>query len=295
MPQQAADKLEPFFDVEKAVMDWGVMMCDKNARSRKQKRMRKRQFVDNDVVMDVQIDWSHLSVSNKTIWGRLTDADFTAPNQNGAASTIAPALKPVGVTATDVNVLFETDFRNETSVGQEYTMKIEKTTKSSCTTEIENGVTKGVELTASLTIGDVLEVGAGFSREVSLTKMEGETLETEVTWGAESTVAVPAGKKASAQMQVLEKQQSGEFVVLTTMIGYVTIKYMSLKDGSLVFGHSGKIDTIVRYYVDQMKKQGKKYVGIVFPDDSRVEFQTKGKCTFRYGIKQVVAVIQDKD
>lgn len=289
----ATDKLEPFFDVEKAVLDWGVMMCDKNARTRKQKQMRKRQFVNNEMVMDVQIDWSHLSVSSRTVWGRVTDADFTTGRQNDNLGV--PALKPVDTTATDVNVLFETDFRNDTSVGQEYTMKIEKTTKSSCTTEIENGVTKGVELTATLTIGDVLEAGAGFSREVSLTKMEGETLETEVTWGAESTVAVPAGKKASAQMQVLEKQQSGDFVVFTTMVGYVTIKYLSLKNGSLVFGHSGKIDTIVRYYVDQMKRQGKKFVGISFPDDSKVEFQTKGKCTFRYGIKQIVAVTQDKD
>ena len=273
------------------------MMCDKNARTRKQKQMRKRQFVNNEMVMDVQIDWSHLSVSSRTIWGRVTDADFTTGRRNddGGAGGGLPALKPVNTTATDVNVLFETDFRNETSVGQEYTMKIEKTTKSSCTTEIENGVTRGVELTATLTIGDVLEAGAGFSREVSLTKTEGETLETEVSWGAESTVAVPAGKKASAQMQVLEKQQSGDFVVLTAMAGYVTVKYLSLKNGSLVFGHSGKIDAIVRHHVDQMKRQGKKFVGISFPDDSKVEFQTKGKCTFRYGIKQVVAVTQDKD
>ena len=306
---QETDKVEPFFDVEKAIMSWGVAMCSKNARSRKQKRMRKRQFVNNELLMDVQIDWSHLSVSNRTVWGRITDKDInTSENNNNFAqvntttanavtsspgNAVASSAKPTDVIDTDVNALFETEFNNDTSVNQEYTMKIEKTTRSTLTTEIENGVTKGIELTASLSVCDILEVGTGFSREVSLTKMEGETLEKEVTWGAESTVVVPAGKKASATMHVIEKQRSGEFAVLTHMSGYVTIKYISLKDDSLVFGHSGQIVSIVKHFVKEMKSEGKKFVGIRFPDDSKVEFQTRGKGAFRYGIKQVITVVQN--
>ena len=318
---QETDKVEPFFDVEKAIMGWGVAMCSKNARSRKQKRMRKRQFVNNELVMDVQIDWSHLSVSNMTVWGRITDKHLstsenykngapgnitTSPSSNTATlsqgsdnmasspgNAVTSSAKTTDVIDTDVNALFETEFNNDTSVNQEYTMKIEKTTRSSLSTQIENGVTKGIELTASLSVYDILEVGTGFSREVSLTKMEGETLEKEVTWGAVSKVVVPAGKKASATMHVIEKQRSGEFAILTSMSGYVTIKYISLKDDSLVFGHSGQIVSIVRHFVKEMKSEGKKFVGIRFPDDSKVEFQTRGNCAFRYGIKQVVTVVQN--
>ena len=294
-PLQATDRLEAFFDVEKAVTNWGVTMCNKNARSRKQKKMVKRQFVNNEMVMDVQIDWSHLSISNRTVWGRITDQDFKAsePNQNKPVDPVSASVRPADIAGSGVNILFETEFRNDTKVEQQYTMKIEKTTNSSVTTEIENGVTTGIELSASLTIGDVLEIGTGFSREVELTKMEGETLETEVTWGAESAVVVESGKTASATMQVLEKQQAGDFTVLTNMQGYVIIKYISLKDNSLVFGHSGKIDTIVKHFIKEMKNEGKKFSGISMPEDTKVEFQTKGKCSFRYGIKQVVKIVQD--
>ena len=306
---QETDKVEPFFDVEKAIMSWGVAMCSKNARSRKQKRMRKHQFVNNELVMDVQIDWSHLYVSNTTVWGSITDKDInnsenykngapgstTASPSNTAASspdkTVTSSAKPTDVTGTDANALFETEFNNDTSVAQEYTMKIAKTTRSSLTTKIENGVTKGIDLTASLSVCDILEVGTGFSREVALTKMEGETLEKEVTWGAESKVVVPARKKASATMHVIEKQRYSEFAVLTSMSGYVTVKYTSLKDDSLVFGHSGQIVSIVRHFVKQMKSEGKKFVGIRFLDDSKVEFQTRGNCAFRYDIRQVVTVV----
>ena len=280
-----------FFDLEEAVTEWGNMMYDRNARSRKQKRMKKKHFVDNQPCIDVQIDWSRLSVTHETVWGRVVDVDLKAKDP---ATTGTTSHRPADVTAVEANVLFKTDFTNDTEERQEYCLKIEKTTNSSCTTEIENGVTKGVELSATLTIGDVLEVGGAFSREVSLTKMEGETIEQEMVWGAESTIVVPPGRAATAEMYVLEKRQSGDFVVLTKMQGSVLIKYVSLKDNSLLFSQSGKIRYIVNEYVKEMKGMGKAFRGIEEDKESgSVTFQTKGQCKFRFGISQVVKVIQD--
>ena len=297
---QTTDKLESFLDVEKAIQEWGMLSCQRSARTRKQKKMFKRQFVKEELVMNVEIDWSHISTSNKTTWSKLPDGGVKSQQKNDEHATTDNVVicddkivKLSDVKDTDVNVLFETDFKNDIDVTQQYTLKVAKTTNSSCTTQIQHGVTKGVELSATLSVGGVLEVGSGFSYEEQLQKIEGETINRQVTWAAESNITVEPKKRATAQMQVIEKQQSADFTVLTTMAGYIIVKYISVNDSSLVFGHSAKIDTIIKDYIKEMKNRGKKFAGIAYPGDSKVQFQTKGSCTFKYGIKQVVSVVQD--
>ncbi|KAK2150654.1 hypothetical protein LSH36_396g01008 [Paralvinella palmiformis] len=297
-----------FFDLEEAVLDWANLMYDRNARSRKQRRLKRKHFVENQPCLDIEIDWSRLSISHKTVWGPIVDDDFGEPvgPKSGSAATAAtsngsrgaaeaPCLKPNEVKNVAANVLFKTDFSNDTDERQEYCMKVEKTTRSSCTTEIENGLVKGAELSATLNIGDVLEVGAAFTREVSLSKIEGETIEQEMTWAAESTIVVPPHRAATAEMVVLEKQQTGDFVVLTTVRGTVLVRYNSLNDNSLLFSQSGKIHYVIGEYLKQVRSLGKAFRGIdVNKEQGTVIFQTKGRCTFRFGIKQMVRVNQDK-
>ena len=287
--------------------EWANSMYDLNARSRKQRRMKKKHFVDKQPCLDISIDWSRVSISHKTVWGRIVDEEFgdIGPSSvSGGASSSgvgarpaneAPCLKPTEVKSIAANVLFKTDFTNDTDERQEYCLKVEKTTRSSCTTEIENGLVRGVELAATLSIGDVLEVGAAFSREVSLSKVEGETIEQEMSWAAESTIVVPPHRAATAEMYVLEKRQSGDFVVLTTVRGTVLVRYTSLSDNALLFSQSGKIRYVVNEYLKLARSLGKSYRGIEDnKEDGSVTFQTKGRCTFRFGIKQVVKVNQDK-
>ena len=64
------------------------------------------------------------------------------------------------------NVVFKTEFCNDTDSVQEYCLKVQKTTQMTCTTEIGHGVVKSGELNAKLNIGDVLEIGGAISREV---------------------------------------------------------------------------------------------------------------------------------
>ncbi|NPA72276.1 MAG: ETX/MTX2 family pore-forming toxin [Gammaproteobacteria bacterium] len=263
--------------------------------------MKRKHFTQNRPCLDIQIDWSRLSVTHRTIWGDIIDVDFKELTPtDGKEDQPQPVvektcLKPTDVKSVAANVLFKTDFTNDTDEKQVYCLRVEKTTRSSCTTEIHRGVTMGAELNAKLNIGDVLEIGGAFSREVSLTKVDGETIEHQMTWSAESTIAVSPHRAATAEMHVLEKQQSGSFVILTTARGTVLIKYVSLKDNSLVFSQRGKICFIVGEYVHKMSRMKKKFIGVTEDKESEtITFETKGECLFRFGIKQVVKVIQDK-
>lgn len=44
------------------------------------------------------------------------------------------------------SVLFQTRFKNNTKADQSYTMKTEKKTRTSMTTSVEHGFTKGIEM-----------------------------------------------------------------------------------------------------------------------------------------------------
>jgi len=55
-----------------------------------------------------------------------------------------------------VSVLFQTRFKNNTKADQSYTMKTEKKTRTSMTTSVEHGFTKGIEMGVRLmTPGEV--------------------------------------------------------------------------------------------------------------------------------------------
>jgi len=140
-----------------------------------------------------------------------TTGDATGTEtQGGATSTGSPNLHP-DVGYSHANILFQTKFVNNTKDPQEYTMRTEKTTRSSCSTSIETTFTN------LKTPCEVFEASAGYSREQSLTNSDGETLEEELTWGVESLIKVKAEHVAEAQLVVDEKKYAGDFVIETTI------------------------------------------------------------------------------
>ena len=59
------------------------------------------------------------------------------------------------------SVLFQTRFKNNTKSDQQYTMRTEKKTRTSLTTSVEHGFTKGIEMGVRLmTPGEVLTAAA---------------------------------------------------------------------------------------------------------------------------------------
>lgn len=86
-----------------------------------------------------QTKWSQLNDEN------LTEADTSSPVYK--AQLDASQDSAVGLRSS---ILFNTKFANNTNDVQEYTMRADKTTRSSIATSIESGFTRGIDMSVKL-------------------------------------------------------------------------------------------------------------------------------------------------
>ena len=273
-------------DIEQIVKDWAWRQYDRTA-TRKQRRLREKEKKNSSRYLSVTLDWSEVKFVDTTDWPKLAEQK-TEENPNDSGVQMAAAASD-----THANILFQTKFTNNTQDGQEYTLKTEKTTRSSCSTEVETSYTKGIEMSLNLkTPGEIFEANAGYSRELTLTNNAGETLEEELTWGVESLIKVKAEHIAEAQLVVNEKKYTGDFVVVTKIRGYVFVNFTNIKDNnSLVKATGHDVAEILKEYLQMQRRIGEALDYVEVQDDT-VVIRTKGHCQFRFGIKQEVVVNQ---
>ncbi|ELU06669.1 hypothetical protein CAPTEDRAFT_96689 [Capitella teleta] len=218
----------------------------------------------------LQIDWSEVVFVDTTDWAHVADSD----NHNESTHS--------------GNVLFQTKFTNNTQEAQEYTMRTEKTTTSTASTEIETCLTKGIEIGVTLKSPcEVFEASAGYKREMSLTNVHGETFEEELNWGVESLIRVKARHEAEAALIVDEKKQNGDFIVHTEISGTVFVKFTNTRDKNEIIMQTGHtIADIVEEFLEKQRRKGHQM------EFAEVFVKTKGRCNFRYGIRQEIRVDQ---
>ena len=272
-------------DIEQIVKDWAWREYDRTA-TRKQRRLREKEKKNSSRYLNVTLDWSEVKFVDTTDWPQLAE-DKADDNDNQSTMQAAAAG------GTHANILFQTKFTNNTMDGQEYTLKTEKTTRSSCSTEVETSYTRGIEMSLNLkTPGEIFEANAGYTRELTLTNNSGETIEEELTWGVESLIKVKAEHIAEAQLVVNEKKYNGDFVVITKIKGYVFVNFTNIKDNnSLVKATGHDLAEIVKEYIQMHRRIGEALDYVEVQDDT-VVIRTKGHCQFRFGIKQEVVVNQ---
>lgn len=283
-----------FFDIEKVVRDWAWTKYDTKP-TRKQRALREKERRKNRPYIGVLIDWSDCEFVDRTTWSRLADDEDGTGNTSPSLAPDSAALRAAETSGNDVNVLFQTEFTNKTKTAQTYTMKIEKCTRSTCTTEVESGVTRGFELGVTLKLPEeILEMNAGYRKEVTLTTTSGQSFEEELSWGAESEIRVESQSVAQAQLVVKERRQTGDFRVTTTVRGYVKVTFTDLRDNnSFLMQAAGDISYIISKYLDKQRTLGHNYPHVTVDDAAGlVSIVTKGTCKFRYGIKQEVKVDQ---
>ncbi len=273
-------------DLNAIVEKWAWDMYRETAASKYKKLLSRHEnkLTRGKKLIDVHIDWTDVKFRDITKWPRMTEEMFAEEDktimENKDEETKPQAGKP------NMSILFRTRFTNDTEKEQEYTMKTEKTTRSSCSTEVETGFTKGMEMSVKLAApGEIFEANAGYHREYSLTDVDGQSFEEEVTWGVESTIHVEKLHVAEAQLVVNEKRYTGDFQVKTKLTGSVHVTFNNIKDNnSLIIGVTGDVTGIF----ENMKNKPN-WVQI---QGSSVFITTKGTCAFRYGVKQEVVVKQ---
>jgi hypothetical protein len=100
-------------------------------------------------------------------------------------------LEPMGKLKS--SVLFKSTFVNDTTKEQEYLLRTERKTTSSCDIEIYEGYTTEGSLELALEIplpGCVLKTGAGFKKQYTMENNTFKSVQEEVSWSIESNVRV---------------------------------------------------------------------------------------------------------
>jgi len=90
---------------------------------------------------------------------------------------------------------------------------------------------------------------------------------------------------------------TGEFIVNSTVRGYVDVIFTSIKDNnSIIFATSEDIGVIVKEYLEPEVRKGTPMTFVEVAGDKGsgyiVKITTKGTCKFRYGIRQEARVDQ---
>ena len=278
-----------FLDLDTVVKDWSWREYDRTATKR-QRQLREKEKRKQGTCLNARIDWSEVKFHDVTIWPQIAEEEFSIADRNENA--INTDTRDMG--KANASVLFRTKFTNDTDDPQEYTMRTEKTTSSSCSTEVESGYTHGVEMSVNLkTPCEIFEANAGYHREMSLTNIDGECFEEEVTWGVESMIKVKANHVADAQLVVDEKKYGGDFEIVSKIRGTVYITFTNIRDNnSAVKMVSNDIADIVKRHVEMQRRIGEP-MDHVTVEEGLVTVHTKGKCQFRFGVKQEVMVHQE--
>lgn len=253
-------------DLQDVIEDWAFKRFAKNASKKERKLIEQAQY-------SMEVDWKRVRFVH--------DPPVYEPEPP----------KP-GTGQLSNQVLFNTTFTNKTDNPQSYTFKTERTTRSSCEVEFEEGFTQGYETSVKLsTPSAILEANAGFHKEISLTKSEGQCVEEELTWGVDSQIQVEGRHRAEAKLIILEEEYKGKFTLKTRIRGRARVIFYNLKDNnSLITVQEGDVDQIVKEARDRRLIEGD--IMIVDGATRSVICKTSGNCTFKYGLKQDVEVDQ---
>ncbi len=251
-------------DLQQIVEDWA-----KDYFVRKADKKEQRRFDQGKIVLET--DWKRVRFFHE-------DPKYE------------PEVPKPGSGKPLMNTLYQTAFTNKTDKDQTYNFNAQRSTRSECTVEIEESFTQGVEMSVTMsTPCEIMEANAGFSRELSLTNTEGQTLEEELSWGVQSEITVPGRHRAEAKLIITEEEYSGKFTLRTRVRGRVRVVFTNVKDNNaFVRAAEGDIDEIVRWAKEKRLIQGD---GISIEKSPRsVLITTKGNCKFKYGLKQDVEV-----
>lgn len=262
-----ASKKSETDDLEEVIKKWAVKHFETNA-SCKEKSLLKNEAIAMD------IDWKRVKFDD--------DPPLYTPRP------------PVPGTGRSTNhVLFNTTFTNRTDHEQNFSFKTERKTRSSFAVQVEQGCVTGAEMGVKLTTpGEFLEINAGFKRETVLVNTDSQTVEEELTWGVDSQVKVAPGHIAEAKLVILEEEYDGAFDVTSRISGVVRIVMRNAKNNnSFMRATEGPVYRVVE---EAIAKGLYKPSDAVFVDRERkiIVVTTKGKCKFRYGLKQTVEVDQ---
>lgn len=124
-------------------------------------------------------------------------------------------------------------------------------------------------------------MNAGFSREVEVSRTEGEVIEKELVWTVDSNIKLPPQTKTLASLIINQQEFDGRFTVTTKFWGRMIVQIYNRKDNNnFVRSIEGNVEEIFR------KVEG------FHVEKKKVTYISEGKCHFCFGVDQRVVLKQ---
>ncbi|CAF4126980.1 unnamed protein product [Rotaria socialis] len=254
-------------DLDEIIEKWVWKMWEASKRSREDTKYRREE-------LHVNLNWKRVN-----FWQ--SDAVFTRPTQLRIPKS---------------QILFRTHFSNNTESEQEYSLRAERSTTTTLNFSFTRGFTKEKEGCISLKLpNEVLEVGGGLRHEQRIDYGKDSTLETQMTWSADSAIRVAPHSKANAELSITEEEYASDFSVEVRFSGRISAMISTRNNiGGYYKYMEGDLATI---FSDAIRSSS---IGAcsgqfeVHEPTQTVRTVMTGQCAFRYGIEQHVHVEQEK-
>lgn len=163
-----------------------------------------------------------------------------------------------------------------------------RTSTSTCTTFVEKGFTKGINVEMKLALpNEIMEVTTGFGKEVHMNKGTEQTQERSLTWTANSSIRVRERHRVTASLEVTEESFTADFNMFIRISGRAHVVLTNMKDNnSFLYTVEGNVcDILNRKFgeCEYFKKMG-----------NMILWNVRGKCHFMYGVKQHIRIEEDE-
>ncbi|VDP07933.1 unnamed protein product, partial [Soboliphyme baturini] len=246
-------------------------------------------LIFEDYAWEVFTDLRHLSKNVKN------DVCFDISRKRLSVQHFPPEYSTWNRSPAKPYTLFKTEFTNTTDREQVYSFKTERSTESICSVTREQGFNIGEEAELTLkTPCEILEFKAGFKHEIQVLKAE-ETATCEMlAWGVDSSVAVPAHYRTTAELVVEELSYHGSFKVVSQLAGRVIISIRRRRDGELIMAITANVVEIFHNMTRPGKSLQKESRDMIMMESNCVKLVSQGKCDFQFAIKQEVTLSEEK-
>ncbi|CAF4748350.1 unnamed protein product [Rotaria sp. Silwood1] len=190
-------------------------------------------------------------------------------------------------------ILFRTNFNNNTSNEHSYIFQTERFTRSIFEFKFIQSLTKSQESAVILRLPEeVVELDGGIKREQSVEFGQDTIKEYKMRWSVNTNVRVAPYTRTYAELNIDEEEFHGDFTVSIQFFGRITATIATRQSpNTYVKFIDGDIVQIIR---EAMEYDNSLYSFEIFDDNPPVvQFTMRGKCSFRYGIQQHVILKQE--
>ncbi|XP_046558719.1 uncharacterized protein LOC124267782 [Haliotis rubra] len=211
------------------------------------------------------------------------DFEFQVDFENVDFVFEKPTFKYKKSPMLDPKVVFMTNYKNDTDVAQEMTVRVQRTTSATARIRMKHGFAAdngvGIKLRAPP------EVDSAFGAYLPVQTEERSDLSHSMTWKYNSKITAAPRRTTVAKFEVNEQRLACDFSTYVRLRGVVKVTVVHKKSGTTI----ETINESIRTILDELLPRATEYdprENIIWLKDQEARWPFRGDITFNYGISQ---------